>query len=164
MRPACWRKSTPTTDGTPSGPAALAQHSSARTVTVIDASALVAFVLREEAWESVEGVLHEGPTSTELLPGEAANAVLTARRRKRIDPSEAGDALRLVRELSEVAVHLVRTAPLLDAAWEIANREDITIYDAMYIALARRERTALASRDKAQLNAARSIGVRSLET
>ena len=132
-------------------------------MTVIDASALVAFVLREEQWESIEGVLHEGPASVELLPLEAANAILIARRRKRINSSEAMGALRMVRDLSGLAVTLSPHAPLLEWAWEIAEDQDVTLYDAVYVALARRERTSLASRDQAQLKAARNVGVRVLE-
>lgn len=139
------------------------QVSFERTVTVIDASALVAFVLREEDWETIEGVLHENPTSVELLVVEAANAVLSARRRKRIEEAEAKQALRAVGDLSGVAVSLVRSSPLLADTWEIASEQDVTMYDAVYVALARRERTAIASRDKAQLRAARNVGVRCVE-
>lgn len=123
----------------------------------------MAFVLREEQWELIEGVLHEGPSSVELLPLEAANAILIARRRKRIDSSEAREALRTVRDLSGLAVTLAPHPPLLDGAWEIAEDQDVTLYDAVYVALARRERTALASRDQAQMKAARNVGVRVLE-
>lgn len=132
-------------------------------MTVIDASALVAFVLREEQWESIEGVLHEGPTSVDLLPAEAADAVLTARQGKRLDDRDAMEALRAIQDLSEVTVTLAPNVPLLAGAWEIAREEEVTIYDAIYIALARRERAALASRDLAQLRAARSAGVRTVE-
>ncbi|MCI4369535.1 MAG: type II toxin-antitoxin system VapC family toxin [Thermoplasmata archaeon] len=132
-------------------------------MTVIDASAFAAFVLREEHWESIEGVLREGPASVELLPLEATNAVLTAWRQKRLNPAEAREALRAIRELSELTVTLSSHSPLLAGAWEIAHDEAVTIYDAVYIALARRERTALASRDQAQLVAARNVGVRTVE-
>ena len=147
----------------PRGPGALPPVSFGRTVTVIDASALVAFVLREEGWEMIEGVLREGPTSVELLPLEAANAVLTAERRKRLDPREAKQALGIVRELTGLTVSLSSHAPLLPGALEIAQEQDLTMYDAVYIVLARREGTSLASRDDAQLRAARNVGVRVLD-
>jgi predicted nucleic acid-binding protein len=149
--------------GWPRGHGASPPIFSGRTVTVIDASALVAFVLREDRWESIEEVLRETPSSVELLPLEAANAVLIARRRKRIDPPEAVQALRTIRALSGVSVDLAPHAPLLEGAWEIAREQEVTLYDAVYVALADRERTSLASRDQAQLTAARNVGVRVLE-
>ena len=99
----------------------------------------------------------------ELLPLEAANAVLIARRRRRIDPPEAIQALRTIRALSGVSIDLAPHTPLLEGAWEIARDEPVSVYDAVYIALAARERTSLASRDRAQLTAARNVGVRVLE-
>lgn len=135
-----------------------------RTVTVIDASALVAYVLREERWEVIEGLLREGPRSVELLPLEAANAILVARRRKRVNSAEANEALRTVQGLSDLAISLAPHTPLVAAAWAIAHREDVTVYDAVYLALAHAERTALASRDASQIQAARNLGIRVIET
>lgn len=132
-------------------------------MTVVDASALVAYALREERWEAVEGVLHEAPLAVELLPVEAANAVLMARRAKRLTSTEAQDALRTVHRLCQLGVTLHPHTPLLPAAWEIAEQQGLTVYDAAYLALARRERTALASRDAAQLRGAHSIGLRVIE-
>lgn len=131
-------------------------------MTVIDASALVAYATREDQWEATEEVLRESPRSVELLPVEAANAVLLARRRKRLSPREADEALRTVRRLSGVAIVLSPHAPLLESAWEIANGQAITVYDAVYIALARALRTSLSSRDSAQLRAAHALGVRAI--
>jgi len=133
-------------------------------VTVIDASALVAYVLREERWESIESVLHESPIAVELLPVEAANATLMARRARRLNLTEAHDAVRRIHRLCEVGVRLFSPAPLLPAAWEIAERQALTVYDASYLALARRERTPLVSRDSAQIRGARELGVRVIET
>jgi len=133
-------------------------------VTVIDASALVAYVLREERWEAIEGLLREGPRSVELLPLEAANAILVARRHKRLNTAEAHEALRTVQGLSELAIDLAPHAPLVKGAWEIALQESVTMYDAVYLALARHERTGLASRDAAQIRAARNLGIRVIET
>jgi predicted nucleic acid-binding protein len=129
-------------------------------VTVVDASSLTAFVLREEGWERVEEVLRESPESVELLPVETTNAVLSARRQKRLDPSEALGALRTVRDLTEHALSLTPHGPLVEASWQIASEEDLTVYDAIYLALARQRRRALASRDLAQLRAARHLGIR----
>ncbi len=80
-----------------------------------------------------------------------------------MDLPEAKEALRMIRDLSGLTVTLSPHPPLLAATWEIAHDQELTVYDAVYIALARRERTALASRDRAQLIAARNVGVRALE-
>ena len=136
---------------------------SGRTVTVIDASVLVAYALREDGWVGVEGLLRERPHSIELLPVEAANAVLMALRKRRISEKEAEEALRIVHELSETGFTLVSHLPLLLSAWEIAQQHEITVCDAAYLALARRERTAIVSRDSAQVRVARALGLRVLE-
>lgn len=133
-------------------------------MTVIDASALAAYVLREEGWESIERILREGGISVQLLAVEAANAVLSARRQRRVAALEANEALDLVRSLAEKAISLVPHPPLLPAAWEIAGRYDLTIYDSIYLALAQREHVGLASRDSTQIRAARTMGLRVTET
>jgi len=154
----------PNTRDFPLDPVDLPGTWSGRTVTVIDASTLVAYVLREEGWGAIEGLLREGPRSVELLPLEAANAILVARRHKRVNAAEASEALRTVQGLSELAVDLVPPAPLVNGAWEIALQESVTMYDAVYLELARQDRRALASRDAAQIRAARNLGIRVIET
>jgi predicted nucleic acid-binding protein len=129
-------------------------------VTVIDASVLAAFVLREEGWEAAELILSESPSSVKLLPAEVANAVLAAHRTRRLNSTEAHAAVQRTHRLCETSVSLFSLAPLLPDAWSIAVRQSLTIYDAMYLSLARRERVALASRDAAQLRGARELGIR----
>ena len=132
-------------------------------MTAIDASALVAFVLREEGWEVAEDVLRSAPSSLELLPLEAANAILTARKRKRLTPAESNDALRTVHRICERGVTLHPPTPLLPEAWQIAEKHGLTVYDAVYLALARRESVPLASGDTAQIRAARELSLRVIE-
>jgi predicted nucleic acid-binding protein len=124
---------------------------------------MAAYVLREEHWESVETILREAPIAVELLPAEAANAVLMASRTKRVSPSEAEEALSVIQRFCRVGVTLHSLSPLLPDAWKIATEQRLTIYDAAYVALARRERTSLASRDVAQIQGARAVGVRPIE-
>jgi len=50
-------------------------------VTVIDASALAAYVLKEEGSEAAREHLKEGVTSVGLVAKETGNAILTALRR-----------------------------------------------------------------------------------
>jgi predicted nucleic acid-binding protein len=132
-------------------------------VTVIDASSFAAYVLREEGWETIEAILREAPDSVELLPVETANAVITAKRRRRLEATEALEALHTVRDLSENAITLLPHTSLLESAGQIALDQEVTLCDAIYIALARQRRTVLASRDQAQARAAKSLGVRVLD-
>jgi predicted nucleic acid-binding protein len=132
-------------------------------VTVIDASSLAAYTLREEHWEGVEAVLRAGASSVELLPLEVTNAVLSARRAKRVSAGEAEVSIQLVHRLCQSSVRLHPHTPLLLEAKEIAERYFLTVYDAAYLALAHRERTSLATRDRAQIDGARKQGLRVLE-
>ena len=138
------------------------RRSSGRTVTVIDASAVVAFLLREEGWETVDSVLRERPSSPELLPVECGNAILVARRRRRLSPERAATALDSLGRVTENVVRLHGHGPLLHEAYSVADSSGLSIYDSMYLALCLRERAPLLSRDNAQGETARRLGIRTL--
>jgi len=63
-------------------------------VIVIDASALVAYLLREEEFEEIRKYLRRGVISVSLAPKEVSNAILTAWRRGRISTEQAEAVLK----------------------------------------------------------------------
>lgn len=131
------------------------------TVTVtIDTSTLVAYLLEESGSEAMKDMLTEGVESVPLIVEESSNAVLEARRQKRISPAEGERVLRAILALSEANIRLVPQEDLVPGAFKIAAENDLTIYDSIYIALARRSGNALASRDRRQAEVASKLGVK----
>lgn len=121
---------------------------------VIDASALVKFLLREEGWEEVAEHLRAGAVSVDLLAKEAANAVWMAVRRKLATRESASLMLEALKVLLGKAVKLESELAYLDAATEIAFAREVTVYDALYIAMAKAKGLSLLTADRRQASAA----------
>ena len=128
--------------------------------TIIDASALVAYLLEEEGFEKVSEILSEGADSVPLLIKESCNAVLEARKQGRISRDDSEKVLQAILKLAELNIKTVAQTDLIPAAFRIAEENDLTIYDAIYIALAKASGGSLASRDRRQLETASKLGVR----
>ena len=96
-----------------------------------------------------------------LWPFEVANALLFLMRRKRMSPE---DFARVRHDFAIAKPVIDDEGPRL--AWkeiaDLAEKFDLTIYDAAYLELAIRRRLPLASRDSALNNAARKCGVTTL--
>jgi predicted nucleic acid-binding protein len=131
------------------------------TVT-IDTSTLVAYLLGEEGSEPIRDLLAEGVESAPPVIKESSNAVLEARRQKRSSPAEGERVLQAILALSVANIKLVQQDDLIPEAFKIAAENDLTIYDSIYIALAKRSGNTLASRDKRQIEAAAKLGVKTI--
>jgi len=133
-------------------------------VIVIDASALAKYVLAEEGWEEVKALLAEGAVSVDHVVKEVANALWRkARVLKLEDEGVARRRLRLLSRLIEGGVvKLVSELDYVDRAFEIALEHGVTVYDALYIALALEEGLPLVTCDERQYKASRSLGVEAL--
>jgi predicted nucleic acid-binding protein len=133
---------------------------------VADASVGIAWSVISQASADTEELLDRVQAGTPFIvpvlwPYEIANALLMLARRKRLTPGEFERALLGLESLS----------PLIDdegprrAANEVtdlAERLGLTVYDAAYLELAERRGLALASRDAALNEAARTCGVKTL--
>jgi len=129
-------------------------------VIVIDASALVAYLLREEGFERIRDLLYSSRTlSPDLAAKEAANAILVALRRGRISRSQASRVFSALKLILAGVVEVYPELELLEEAYSIALATSLTIYDSLYIALARRVGGRLATRDRRQYEAAKRLGV-----
>ncbi len=127
---------------------------------VIDASALVAYLLREEGFERIRDLLYSSRTlSPDLAAKEAANAILVALRRGRISRSQASRVFSALKLILAGVVEVYPELELLEEAYSIALATSLTIYDSLYIALARRVGGRLATRDRRQYEAAKRLGV-----
>lgn len=86
---------------------------------------------------------------------EIRNVLIVNERRGRIDAAASARALALLRRLPITPDANPAEAALLD----LARRHGLTVYDAAYLELARREQLALASLDKELRAAAGSEGI-----
>jgi predicted nucleic acid-binding protein len=132
-------------------------------VFVIDASATLPWCFADEATEATNAVLTRLRTADEAIvpahwPVEVANALLIAVRRQRISPQDAHQFLLdlefLPIRVEPTSKNLVRAGVL-----PLAEQFALTVYDAAYLELAMRERTALMTLDKDLLKAASAAGV-----
>ncbi len=128
---------------------------------VIDASALAAIVLKEEGWEDLLN-LSALFISVELALKEAANAVWAAALSGRLSRAESREALSILREFFAGNVVTRPQSDLVDAAFELALKHGITVYDSIYVVLALRESLPLLTFDAGQARAAGEEGVRVL--
>jgi predicted nucleic acid-binding protein len=129
-------------------------------VRVIDSSTLVKYFSRESGWEEVERIMLEGIVTLDLALKELANAL-----RKKISENEMSfeTAARIIRDIAEGKPFPVEPQePYLVEALEIALRNNITVYDALFVAMAKRKGLELATCDEKQAKAARKEGVKAV--
>ena len=128
-------------------------------MTVIDASALAKFILKEKGWEEVAEELKAGTLSVDLVAKEVANAVWKRSREGAASHEESKIMLKALKEILEKAVKVEGELTYLDGAIEIAFKRDITIYDSLYIAMAKEKGLKLLSADKTQASVAAAENV-----
>ena len=129
---------------------------------VIDASLTLSWYFEDERTPMADAVLdqvtNEGAVVPSLWRLETANGLQVAIRRRRIDAAFRDSAL----------THLAHLPITIDAetdaqAWtntlELADRFQLTIYDAAYLELANRRRLPLATLDSALRTAAEALGL-----
>lgn len=97
-----------------------------------------------------------------LWPFEIANGLASAERRKRINRVQTEEFLETLRKLP---IHAERRESvwLCQATLRLARECGLTAYDAAYLDLAMREQLQLATLDRDLRDAARAIGVATLE-
>lgn len=126
---------------------------------VIDASTLAKFILKEEGWEDVAEQLKAGTISLDLVVKEVANAVWKRFRQGAVSREEAKSMLNALKEIQERAIKIEEELTYLDGAAEIAFDRDITIYDSLYIALAKEKGLKLLTADETQASVATAENV-----
>jgi len=129
-------------------------------VRVIDSSSLVKFFSKEEGWEKVAQIIEEGVITLDLSIKEIANALW-----KKILIGEMNEniAIKILYDLlKSEAIIIVNQDEYLIEALKIANRNKITIYDSLFIALAKSKNLDLVTSDKKQYEIAKNEGVNAL--
>ena len=129
---------------------------------VLDASLTLAWFFKDERTPAADAVLTEVAEKGAVVPAlwrlEVANALQMALRRKRIDAAFRDSALTQLSRLS------ISADPDTDAyAWsvtlQLADRFQLTLYDAAYLELAQRRRLPLATLDRDLREASTALGI-----
>ena len=106
---------------------------------VIDASAITKYVLKEEHWEQVRDYLTAEPCSLDLALAEVSNAIWKHQViYRKISSSEATLLFEPLQKLGADVLILKSFVGYLRDATEIAVKEKLTIYDALYIVQAQK--------------------------
>jgi predicted nucleic acid-binding protein len=115
---------------------------------IIDASALVPFVVSQAQSPYVAAALATAPTliAPDILVAEVANTLRTLWRKREVTTDEAYDAMVVSRRRVSL---LVPTDPLASRALRLAITHNHPAYDCFYVALAERERQTLLTCDRA---------------
>jgi predicted nucleic acid-binding protein len=124
-------------------------------VKVIDSSALIKYIAKEEGWEKVEEHLKEGCTTLDLVMKETANALV-----KKVLKKEA--SIETAKAIIDQLPRILKIMPQKEhfpKALEIAVKHKLTIYDALFIALSASADTPLLTSDRKQAKASEDYGV-----
>ncbi|BFI74399.1 type II toxin-antitoxin system VapC family toxin [Sulfurisphaera ohwakuensis] len=126
---------------------------------VIDSSTLVKFFSKEKGWEKVTEIISEGVATLDLAIKEIASALWKKVIREEMDESVA---IRILSDLlKKEAIITVNQDEYLVEAFKIATKYKITVYDALFIALAKSMKTELITSDKKQYDASLKEGIKS---
>ena len=124
---------------------------------VIDSSSLVKFFSKEKGWEKVAQIIAEGVMTLDLSIKEVANALW---KKILIGEMKEDVAIKILSDLlKREAMLIVNQDEYLLEAFKIANRNKITIYDSLFIALAKSMNLELVTSDKKQYEIAKNEGV-----
>ncbi len=126
----------------------------------VDASALTAFILKEPGWERLTKYLTYA-ISVDYIVKEVANAIWKfARLRNRVSAEEALRLLDIVLSMVNKNIFLEPEDKYVREALRIAIATGITVYDALYIALALDRGLPLLTLDAKQARTAEKLGIR----
>jgi predicted nucleic acid-binding protein len=134
---------------------------------VLDNSVALAWCFEDEQTPAImallDRVVEDGAVAPQLWPIEALNGLLTAQRRRRIEPETRS---RMAGFLADLPISLddQTAAQLWTATARLADSHGLTAYDATYLELAVRLKLPLATNDRALMAAARAEGVVLLAT
>jgi predicted nucleic acid-binding protein len=131
-------------------------------VIVIDTSVVVKFILKEEDWNKIADFLKAGTISVDLVIKETVNAIWKRVMRKEISLEEAKDMFEAMKEILNKAVIIENEMDYIDEAFEISIRRNITVYDSLYIALAKKKKLELLTADEIQAQVASLEEVRAI--
>jgi predicted nucleic acid-binding protein len=114
------------------------------TLTVLDASAIVALFTRQNGWEEVQQALESRYVyAPEIIDAEVLSALARHERHGNLSRHRARS---LVGMLSLVPVRRIPHRVLITGAWK--RRGNLSLYDALYVALAARIGGRILTKDR----------------
>ena len=125
---------------------------------MVDASVLASVILCEPGYEELLDYIKHC-YSVDQAVKEVSNAVWKYYVRKLISLDDARRKYEVLRRLVGVNIKLIDEGEVIDDAFKISLENNITVYDALYIALALRRKAPLASLDKKQRAIALKLGM-----
>ncbi len=129
---------------------------------VLDCSVTMAWIFPDEACEATDRLrsclIDDQAYVPSLWPVEVANALLAATRRGRIHADE-WMRIRSNLEILPIGVEPVSTPRMWEDVLELADKHNLSAYDASYFELALRRQLPLATLDRALITAARAAGL-----
>jgi predicted nucleic acid-binding protein len=129
---------------------------------VLDSSTTLAWLCQDEVDPLAEHIRKQVVNAGAWVPGiwrlEVANGLRTGLRRRRIDRDYRDDAL-LTLAMLNISVDPETDRHAWTATLMLADRYDLTPYDAAYLELARRRSLPLATFDDELRSSAKAIGV-----
>jgi predicted nucleic acid-binding protein len=126
-------------------------------VKVIDSSSLLKFLNREDGWEDVDEELEAGCITIELAIKEAGNGLWKRVKRGEITGNVASKLYNTI--LEHLPIKLAEQRELYSDSMELAISNRITLYDAMFIQLARKLGLPLVTSDREQADICKKLGV-----
>ena len=133
---------------------------------LLDASAAIAWLAPGQRTASSEALLSEAHRhrfeAPHIFPAEVRNVLLKLEQRGRIDAFFTGQALEGLAAY-DIGIEAPPSLTLYDAILDLARREKLSVYDALYLWQAMRNGVALASRDADLLSAATANSVASFD-
>jgi len=131
-------------------------------VIVVDSSVLAAFIRKEPGWERLVDYV-KNSVSMDLAVKEVLNAIWKDYAvRRLIDYDTALALFKIMSLLVGVNVVLEPEEKYIEEAFKIALKTDITVYDALYIALAKSKNLPLLTLDVKQRKTAEATGVKTV--
>jgi predicted nucleic acid-binding protein len=129
---------------------------------VIDNSIALAWCFEDEQTDAIMGLLDRltetGASAPQLWPLEALNGLLTAERRGRIDTAVRRRLAGFLQALP-IIIDDETASQVWSSTAYLAERHQLTAYDAAYLELALRLDLPLATSDSALMTAAEAAGV-----
>ncbi len=122
-------------------------------MNVVDSSAICKYILREEGWIEVRKCFEEGSITFELALKEVLNALWKRIIRKEV---KFEYAIKVAEKLMEYSFFKIeKQDEYMLSAFKIASKRKISIYDALFIALAKKLNLPLITSDKKQAEIAK---------
>lgn len=126
---------------------------------VVDSSCISKFILKEPGWENLSDILVNSQ-SVDLAIKEVTNSILKAYRRREIDLNDVHTKFKALKALINRNIVLANQEGLIDDALQMAiSSKNLTIYDALFIVLARKKGMPLTTCDHVQYEEAMKNGI-----